>query len=672
MKTQISGFDVRRLVKDLQKLAGAYLDKAYQLSGNELVFRFNIKGEGKAELYVNFKGHLYLSTESKPKPEQPSTFAMVLRKHLSNAKVIAISQYEFDRIIVLDLYKNNPFRLILELFGEGNAIIIRDDETGSKIINTLFQRSWSSRTLRPGHPYEFPPAMKNPDTASVDDISNSIKNSKKDLVRTLATDINLGGLYAEEVCFRTAIDKKTKAAELDDEQIRSVSDTIKRIFEEVESETGAHIIYSDDEPVDVIPFMLKLFDTNKTVPVPDLSAGLESYFSMAGIVDEKTRKDASSALTGEKARLLRQLEQQKEAMEKFKKTRAEKKMMADLIYQHYQLIESVLNRVSELRKNYEWDEILDDEMVEFDELEELNPHDGSIKLKLTGPAEGTADVIIKLDFRLDVNRNAEIYYEAAKSAREKLEGASSALLVTEKSLNNIEDSIKRSVADAEAAASSTFQTPKRRKIFWFEKHKWFLSSDGFLVVAGSDASSNEKVVKKYLKQGDRYVHADLHGAPSAVVRKREGDVEQFPERTLVEACNFAVVHSKAWSSGVGAASAYWVNADQVSKTPQTGEFVPKGAFIIRGKRNYVKDVELKVAIGMIEYEGVELLMCGPRTAVSQRTEKYLILSPGKTKKTNIAKKLSSLFKISLDEIMKLLPPGDADIAESVSINIDEF
>lgn len=59
-----------------------------------------------------------------------------------------------------------------------------------------------------------------------------------------------------------------------------------------------------------------------------------------------------------------------------------------------------------------------------------------------------------------------------------------------------------------------------RKTYWFEKFNWFITSENYLVLSGRDAQQNEVVVKKYLRPGDIYVHADLHGASSCVVRNK--------------------------------------------------------------------------------------------------------------------------------------------------------
>jgi hypothetical protein len=84
----------------------------------------------------------------------------------------------------------------------------------------------------------------------------------------------------------------------------------------------------------------------------------------------------------------------------------------------------------------------------------------------------------------------------------------------------------------------------------------------------------------------------------------------------------------------------------------------------------VTGIELKAALGEIEYEGVKVLMCGPVDAVSKQADNYVMLRPGTTKKTNMAKKLRRVFKVSLDEIMGILPPGDLDVLDTIGINLE--
>ena len=70
----------------------------------------------------------------------------------------------------------------------------------------------------------------------------------------------------------------------------------------------------------------------------------------------------------------------------------------------------------------------------------------------------------------------------------------------------------------EALAKRKVETENKE---WYEKFRWFTSSDGFLVVAGKDTVSNEVLVKKYATQEDAVFHAEISGAPFVVV-KAEG------------------------------------------------------------------------------------------------------------------------------------------------------
>eukprot|EP00300_Choanocystis_sp_HF-7_P019273 c20289_g1_i1.p1 GENE.c20289_g1_i1~~c20289_g1_i1.p1 ORF type:complete len:577 (+),score=172.14 c20289_g1_i1:1333-3063(+) len=136
-----------------------------------------------------------------------------------------------------------------------------------------------------------------------------------------------------------------------------------------------------------------------------------------------------------------------------------------------------------------------------------------------------------------------------------------------------------------------------RRRAWYEKFQWFLSSDRILVIAGHDAQQNELVVKRHLREGDAYVHADIHGAASCVI-KNPDRTKDIPPRTLAEAGSFCVCLSSAWNAKV-VTSAWWVQANQVSKTAPTGEYLTTGAFMIRGKKNFLPHNPLVMGFGYL-------------------------------------------------------------------------
>lgn len=137
---------------------------------------------------------------------------------------------------------------------------------------------------------------------------------------------------------------------------------------------------------------------------------------------------------------------------------------------------------------------------------------------------------------------------------------------------------------------------KIRKIYWFEKFYWCISSENYLIIGGRDQQQNELIVKRYLKSGDIYVHADLTGASSVVIKNPDGG--PVPPKTLAEAGTMAVAYSIAWDAKV-VAGAWWVHHDQVSKTAPTGEYLSTGSFMIRGKKNYLPPCQLVMGFGFL-------------------------------------------------------------------------
>ena len=98
MKTSITSFDLRVLVAEWQGLLGGHVDKVYQRE-DELMFRINVPGRGKVELYSKAARWLCLH-EVEDKPESPPPFAQTLRRLLDNARVTAVEQRGLDRIAV--------------------------------------------------------------------------------------------------------------------------------------------------------------------------------------------------------------------------------------------------------------------------------------------------------------------------------------------------------------------------------------------------------------------------------------------------------------------------------------------------------------------------------------------------------------------------------------------
>jgi len=208
----------------------------------------------------------------------------------------------------------------------------------------------------------------------------------------------------------------------------------------------------------------------------------------------------------------------------------------------------------------------------------------------------TVDTRLIIDINLGLSpwANARDYYDQRRSAAEKeqktMQSSTKALKSQEA---KIAHDLKKGLKQEKAILRPV------RKQMWFEKFSWFISSDGYLVLAGKDSQQNEMLYKKYLKKGDVYVHADIHGAASIVIRNNPKTPDSpIPPSTLSQAGSLAVACSSAWDSKAGM-SAWWVNADQVSKSAPTGEFLPAGSFMVRGKKNFLSPAVLLLGFGVV-------------------------------------------------------------------------
>ena len=652
MERGLASFDIYVIVSELQNLRGCFVEKIYQLSREEILLRVQQKtGSQKESLFIR-NGELFCRTQkSFDTPEKPSLFAMTLRKYLLNGKISEITQHEFDRIIQIKIgRKEGDYTLVCELFSKGNVILLNPE---GRIIRPLIKQEWASRLIKSGEIYKPPPSQTNPFHISEPVFQELLSKSSKDLVRTLATSMNLSGMYAEELCLRAGVDKNLKTREIDSATIKKLYDELQKLLS-IFQEKHIHPVFVKKEGtlIDILPFPFQSYPTTDYEPTTSYSKGLELF-----IPTQKTQKPQETRHRKMIEKLQRQLIQQKELIEGFIKNIDLKKREANLLYLNFQACEKLLQEIAVLLRQKEKNDAINN--IRQNPLVKLfDPTTDELVVFLNEGEE--TKIEIRLDFRKSVSENADQKYEESKKIQEKLKGALEAVERTTHELATIKDV---RVVEKEKKVS-------HEKQWWFERFRWFISTEGNLVVAGRDASSNDAVVKKYLSDGDRYAHADIHGAPSCVIKSKGLTDEKIPitEKTLEEACLFAASYSRAWNQ-FGEASAYWVLPEQVSKTPESGEYVPKGGFIIRGKRNYYRS-KLEVAVGLIPLGSEERLMGGPITAVAARAVKgYIIITPGTIKKSMIAQTLAKAFHVSTDTVEKVLPPGDCAIVKTIGFEL---
>jgi predicted ribosome quality control (RQC) complex YloA/Tae2 family protein len=636
MKDTLSSFDLTAVVKDLQALVGGHIDKVYHPRLDQLVLSVRMPGEGKRFIIFTVGKWLYVSDKGPEAPQEPSDFAMMLRKRITNATISGIRQQGFERIAVLSLEKEEKFELILELFAEGNVILVKD----GTIVQPLTSHTWKHRDVRARKPFIYPPPVPDPTTMTAHDLLRILQSSDTDLVRTVATKLNTGGRYSEEICVRAGFEKSVAARHITPEDASKLLRIIKEFRDEVLASGKGYIVTKGGVLEDVAPLKMRIHAKSETEEFASYSMAVENYVSRAPVRVKVEKREGTLELE----RLKRKLAQQEAAVIRLQDEAREKQVMGDFIFANYEEVARTL-KAAKARIT------ASKEIKEIPGFLSYDPRQAVLKIRLSTN-------LLELDIHGSVESNAQRYYEGSKRARRKLEGLLTALEVARSEIAQQERGEKR----LEEHGKTKHKPTKR---FWFERFRWFISSEGAIVLGGKDAKSNDMLVKKHLQPGDRYAHADIHGAPSVVVKMKEG----ITEKTLHEACEFAVATSRAWNAKIGSAAGYWVLPEQVSKTPQSGEFLAKGAFVIRGRRNYSDKLQIKLGVGQIEFERSRKIMCGPEGAIRARCSRFVMIIPGGTDKDGFAKKLSDLFEVPIEEIQAIMPPGGIDIVEQVGLTI---
>lgn len=654
MKT-MSNVDIYTITDELNDiLENARVDKSFQPMNDTVVIRFHVPGTGRVDLVMQCGVRMHTSQYPLENPTQPPTFPMLLRKRIKGANVVSVKQHAFDRVVEIKVKKDQHYTIIVELFDKGNIILLDEEDN---IILPLKRKQWSNRDISSKKKYVFPEERGiNPVEVTFEELKEMFQKSDSDVVRTLARN-GLGSLYAEEIILRAEnIDKNQAANTLTDEEIEKLYSGIESIFTDLKNDNFKPQIVKCDKKEDVVPLNLNQYKDCEKQYFKSFNEACDEFYSKK--INSSIKDVKESAWNKKVGKYEKRLKLQEETVEDFENTIETCQQKGEVIYSNYGAVENIINVVNSARSNdYSFKEIAKTlKKAKKEGMAEAQIYDGMDKLgNLTLDIEDTK---INIDPKLKVPENAQVYYEKAKKAKRKIKGALIAIENTKKQLEKM-----KAKKDIEMEKILYPKKRVKKDLKWYEKLRWFLSSDGTLVVGGRDANTNESVVKKYLDNNDIYLHADIHGASSIVV-KLEG--KEINDNLLQESASFAASFSSAWSKGFSTQDIYWVHPDQVSKTPEAGEFVAKGSFIVRGNRNYVRGAKVQIAIGIVDYEG-KRIMAGPVEALEAHCENFVVLKPGYTKKEAIAKKI--LHKINedqllnLDDIVRVLPAGKCDIDE---------
>jgi predicted ribosome quality control (RQC) complex YloA/Tae2 family protein len=367
MRTELSSLDIYFLVKEFSEIVGGKINKVYQ---KEDIFWLQIYKRGKKYLKVTLPSLIFLSEEKEELPES-GKFALSLRKHLVNARIMNISLKGFERIIEIELEARAGYRLYFELFRPGNAILC---DKNNKVVLAYRYKGFGSRLIRPGIEYEYPVREYNFLELSEGKLAKLLESSDKaSVVVTLAVDLGLGGQYAEELCSIAGIDGKKQ--KLETREIKRLMDAVSMLKER---EIRPTVYYDEGNVVDITPFKL-ITRKEKAEEGNSFNHALDSFFTVK--TKKEVRKEKLSKFEKEKNRLERIISSQQSQIKGLESSAEENQKKGELIYEKYALMSGILDDLNKASKKYSWKEIKE-KLKDHKLVKEINEKEKKITIEL--------------------------------------------------------------------------------------------------------------------------------------------------------------------------------------------------------------------------------------------------------------------------------------------------
>ncbi|XP_062502377.1 ribosome quality control complex subunit NEMF-like isoform X2 [Corticium candelabrum] len=641
MKGRFTTLDVRSVIPDIrQRCVGQRVMNVYDIDSKTYLIRM-VKPDERLVLLIESGIRIHTTEFEWPKNAFPSNFAMKLRKHLRSRRLVKVEQLGIDRIIDLQFGSNEAaYHLIIELYDRGNIALTDFEYT---ILNLLRVRTDADQDVRFAVRERYPiEAAQQPDLLISEARLLQLLTNSKDgdsVKRLLNPHFIYGPTLIEHSLLQAGFPADAKVGKHVD-----VTADIRRILsalsqaEKFIQEAGTRIMKGYVVQKQQIKAQIgETTDTTEILIYEEFHPMLFSQHEAKPHIEFETFNQAVdnffSEIGGQKLDM-KQLQQEKSAIKRLDNIRKDhEKRLTDLreaqntdayrgqlIESNIELVDRAILSLRNLVANaVDWAEmgqVIKEAKSQGDEvalaIQKLKLEMNKFTMLLTVPLGGESDsddvdtvdgveverkkskktvqgVVVEIDLGLSAYANARCFYDqkkyAAKKEQKTLEASGKAMKAAEK---------KTRQTLKEVAVTASIH--KARKVFWFEKFLWFITSENYLVIGGRDSQQNELIVKRHLRAGDIYVHADLHGATSCIIKNPSG--VPVPLKSLQEAGCMAICNSAAWDARI-VTSAWWVYHDQVSKVAPTGEYLTTGAFMVRGKKNFLPPTQLVVGFGFL-------------------------------------------------------------------------
>ncbi len=652
-KTTLTSLDIAVLVREIKEaVIDGRIINIYNLeSGDKDTFILKIRNKIGEHIYLLVKPEQRINITKYITELSSSGKVTLLRRFLRGLKINDVKQYEFERIVIINSYSGEGARrIIVELIPRG-VLCVTDDKFNILFVNKPLVTK--DRELKINRKYIPPPTFPDVLKSNIEDLLRILRetcrtSSNISLGSALIRVLGIPPEVVNEVLPREL--RSTKLCEINDnEVIRSLSNIVSFIKNTVSNPKPSLVISEDGSYISFHPFIPKniLCNNCRIINYATFSELVDEYYRHLTAV--KLRDAEIKVREKELAKLRRILDEINEEKRRIEERMNELQSIVDMISKNYPTIEKKILCCVNFIKEKGWS----NEIIKACKIHGYQEDKGTISILLD-------NTVVNLRINESLNKQYFNLIRELKSLEKKIKRLAEKEMEINKKIKEFQHNV----------TLEKEKEPLLIRLEWYDKYHWVITSNGFLALGGKNAEQNERIVRKFLGDNDIFVHADIHGGSAFVILCRDKEPKQTD---ILEVATLAASYSKAWKAGLAAIDVFWVRGDQVSKSAPAGEYLGIGAFMIRGKKNYVRNVKLELAIGIeIINNKYARILVGPEELVRSKCKGYVIISPGELSKEKVASEIIKFFRQKEKRLLKLTAnyliekiPGNSRILKKV-------
>ncbi|MEM0350084.1 MAG: NFACT family protein [Candidatus Caldarchaeum sp.] len=599
----LNTYEIGVLVAECRdRVLNSFVRNVYGVGPKTIVLKTWKPGTGSGELWLASGYAVFYTEQTVEKEATPSHQVLQLRRKIVGKRITDLKQVAGERIVTLEL---NGYEVFVECMPPGNIALVKDG-----VVEWLLEKHESSaRVLKIGEKYQPPPTRGLHAEEAADLFSLEGLNPKTHLVVALARDLGLGGKFAEELLAQAGLDKKLRVEQIGDEEVKRLNNVWKELRHELEN-PRPRLYLRDSE---LIPCVTE-FQSLSSHPKKEVSSFSEAVFTA---YLEELKRLRYQELEKKGLTLIEDLNREKEHRLYTIETLEKRKTSLELF-------------ISGVKQALDFWEVLWQKPAEA--LPRVREATG-----LEAEIQDGKILFSKEELKVAINKETSPLkqlgplYEELKTVKKALEKLRQEIAEIEQKMETISlQAEPRPIVVVKKSASK----PK--------PFREFVTSGGFRAMLGKDGRSNILLLKRHLEESDLVLHTEIPGSPAAIlkngVKASETDVE--------ECAQMVGCYSRAWRENFSNVSVFAVEAEQVSFSPPSGQYLPKGSFMVYGPKNFYL-IELRLAAVCLNDDEVRIV---PYLTATSLGKPFVEIRPGTVKASQAATKIL--------EILGLEPVGE--------------